>query len=208
MRLTESLMFLETCPSILSELQTGVSKLRILREGAARMKDVNCNSHMVLEDLDVGLASAEDIEGILDVQEENQPEQGGSLSARFTPEWFKQAINSKSLIVARSAKSVIGYVAFTSREAQAHVPIIQAMLKVCSNPGAYLHGPICVAQEFRGRGIASAMFRAQRVYMQQAPVMSFIREDNHSSRKAHIAMGLQEVTMFELCGVRYVVVAG
>lgn len=157
---------------------------------------------------DIGLARAEDIEGILGVQEQNQPEHGGSLSARFKPEWFSQAIESNSLIVARTSNQIAGYVAFTSREAQAHVPIIQAMLKACPNPGAYLHGPICVAQEFRGRGVASAMFRAQRAFMQQAPVMSFIREDNHISRKAHLAMGLQEVAEFELGAVRYVVVAG
>ncbi len=163
---------------------------------------------MAFDDFAVGLASEEDIEGILGVQEENQPEHGGSLSARFTREWFKQAIASKSLIVARSAKFVTGYVAFTPREAQAHVPIIQAMLKAYPNPAAYLHGPICVAREFRGRGIASAMFRAQRAHMQQAPVMSFIRYDNEASRKAHIAMGLQEVAAFELGKVRYVVVAG
>ena len=168
----------------------------------------NYHGTAVLEDLDVGLASDGDIEDILRVQEENQPEQGGSLSARFTQQWFKQAIDNSSLIVARSSSRVIGYVAFTSREAQAHVPIIQAMLKVCPNPGAYLHGPICVAQEFRGRGVASAMFVAQRAHMQHAPVMSFIRENNHASRKAHVAMGLQEVTGFEIGSVRYVVVSG
>lgn len=163
---------------------------------------------MFADVFDIGLARAEDIEGILGVQEQNQPEHGGSLSARFKPEWFSQAIESKSLIVARATKHVVGYVAFTPREAQAHVPIIDAMLKAYPNPGAYLHGPICVAREFRGRGIASAMFRAQRALMQQSPVMSFIREDNHVSRKAHIAMGLQEMAEFELGAVRYVVVAG
>lgn len=161
-----------------------------------------------MNDFEVDLASEQDIDGILGVQEANQPEYGGSLSARFPQEWFKQAVNSKSLIVARSAGRVIGYVAFTPREAQAHVPIIQAMLKVWPNPGAYLHGPVCVAQQFRRFGVASAMFRAQRAHMQQAPVMSFIREDNHASRKAHIAMGLQEVSGFEIGAVRYVVVAG
>ena len=170
--------------------------------------DNHRHNDAVLENLEVALATDADIEGILRVQDANQPEQGGSLSARFTPQWFEQAISNNSLIVARSNSRVIGYVAFTPREAQAHVPIIQAMLKVCPNPGAYLHGPICVAQEFRGRGVASAMFRAQRVHMQQAPVMSFIREDNHASRMAHIAMGLQEVTGFELGAARYVVVSG
>lgn len=161
----------------------------------------------MLLDFNIGLASMVDIDGILSVQEENQPENGGSLSARFSRQWFEQAIASHSIIVARSGGSVAGYVAFTSREAQSHVPIIQAMLNAYPNPGAYLHGPICVGREFRRRGVAAAMFRAQRAHMNHAAVMAFIREDNHASRMTHIGMGLREVGKFEYGAVRYVVVA-
>jgi hypothetical protein len=155
----------------------------------------------------VCLGSMADVDGILSVQEENQPEHGGSLSARFSREWFVQAIANHSIIVARCGDSVAGYVAFTSREAQAHVPIIQAMLNAYPNPGAYLHGPICVGRAFRRRGIAGAMFNAQRQHMNHSAVMAFIREDNQASRMTHVGMGLREVAEFEHNAVRYVVVA-
>lgn len=158
-------------------------------------------------DINIGLASRGDIDGILSVQEESQPENGGSLSASFSRRWFEQAIVRHSIIVARSSESIAGYVAFTSREAQTHVPIIQAMLKAYPNPGAYLHGPICVGRSFRRRGVAAAMFIAQRSHMNHAAVMAFIREDNHASRMTHIGMGLREVGTFEYGSVRYVVVA-
>lgn len=155
----------------------------------------------------VGLATLEDIDGILAVQEENQPEHGGSLSARFSRDWFEKTIADSCIIVARSDERVAGYVAFTPREAQAHVPIIQAMLRAFPSPGAYLHGPICVGNGYLRRGIATAMFKAQREYMQHRDVIAFIREDNHASRQAHIGMGLREAATFEHADVRYVVVA-
>jgi GNAT superfamily N-acetyltransferase len=155
----------------------------------------------------VELATPADIGGILAVQEENQPEHGGSLSARFSPDWFEQAIAGDNIIVARCDGRVAGYVAFTPREAQAHVPIIQAMLRAYPSPGAYLHGPICVGKDFRRRGVATAMFTAQRAHMGQRAVLAFIREDNHASRQAHRGMGLHEAATFEHGDVRYVIVA-
>lgn len=157
-------------------------------------------------DLEIGPAAIADIPGILEVQEQNLPERGGSLSARFPAEWFAQAIAAGSLIVARSAGRVAGYVAFTPRAAQEHVPVIQAMLRAHSNPDAYLHGPICVGADFRGRGIAGAMFAAQREVMNHADVIAFIREDNEPSRRAHAAMGMREVARFERDGSAFVVV--
>ena len=149
----------------------------------------------------------DDVDGILAVQEENQPENGGNLSARFSRDWFAKAIENRSIIVADIDGCIAGYVAFTSREVQSYVPIIQAMLRAYPNPGAYLHGPICVGRKFHRRGLASAMFRAQREQMNHSAVMAFIREDNLASRRAHKGMGLDEVATFEESGARYVVVA-
>jgi predicted GNAT superfamily acetyltransferase len=157
-------------------------------------------------DLIVEAARLNDVDGILEVQEANQTVNGGSLSARLSRDWFEKAVGSQSVIVARIDGRLAGYVAFTSRDAQSHIPIVQAMLEVYPNPGAYLHGPICVAQECRGRGVASAMFRAQRVHMGYSAVMSFIRGDNRASRQAHLGMGFSEVAEFVHDGINYVVV--
>ncbi|KRA23954.1 hypothetical protein ASD65_05610 [Microbacterium sp. Root61] len=156
--------------------------------------------------LDVGLATPADVPGILDVQEENLPENGGSLSARFTPEWFAQAIANETLIVARCDDHIAGYVAFTSRDAQSHVPIIQAMLRAEPHPDAYVHGPICVAKADRRRGVAALLFAAQREVMDHAAVCAFIRQDNEASRAAHRRMGMRETALFEHDGVTYVLV--
>jgi len=157
-------------------------------------------------DLEIGLATIADVPGILEVQEQNLPEHGGSLSARFPAAWFERAIADGALIVARSAGRVAGYVAFTSRAAQEHVPVVQAMLRAHPSPDAYLHGPICVGADFRGRGVAAAMFAAQREAMGHADVIAFIREDNEPSRRAYAAMGMREVARFEHDGSAFVVV--
>lgn len=153
----------------------------------------------------IGLATPEDIPGILEVQEANQEASGGSLSARFSAEWFATAIASEWIIVARDDGRIAGYVAFTPREAQAHIPIIQTMLRSGTNPDAYLHGPICVAEDYRRRGLANGLFAAEREHMNHAAVSTFIREDNAASRAAHVRMGMTQATSFEHDGVRYVV---
>ncbi|HVG50892.1 MAG TPA: GNAT family N-acetyltransferase [Xanthobacteraceae bacterium] len=109
--------------------------------------------------------------------------------------------------MARDHGRVAGYVAFTPRETQAHVPIIQAMLSAFPNPNAYIHGPICVGKHHRRRGVAAAMFKAERAQMQNRDVVAFIREDNHASRTAHLRMGLREAAFFEHGDVKYVVTA-
>lgn len=153
----------------------------------------------------IGLASPLDIAGILEVQEANQEESGGTLSARFSADWFAHAIANGWIIVAKDDGRIAGYVAFTPREAQAHIPIIQTMLRSGTNPDAYLHGPICVAEDYRRRGLANEMFTAERVQMNHAAVSTFIREDNRASREAHLRMGMTQATSFEHDGVRYVV---
>ncbi|KQW04875.1 hypothetical protein ASC66_14295 [Leifsonia sp. Root4] len=153
----------------------------------------------------IGLATAEDIAGILEVQEANQEESGGTLSARFSADWFAQAIANEWIIVARDDGRIAGYVAFTPREAQAHIPIIQTMLRSGTKEDAYLHGPICVAEDYRRQGLANGLFTAEREHMNHAAVCTFIREDNRASLAAHVRMGMTEATSFEHNGVRYVV---
>ena len=152
-------------------------------------------------------AQPEDIDGIVTLQERNMLANGGRLTARFPREWFLHAIEQQWLLVARSGNDVVGYVAFTPQEAQAHIPLIASMLEAYPSPTAYLHGPICVAEEFRRHGISTALIAAHRERMQQAPVLSFIRADNHPSRKAHLAAGMQEVAAFSRDNVDYVIVA-
>jgi len=82
----------------------------------------------------IALATPDDVGGILDLQECNLSENGGSLSVPFSRDWFEAAADDGQVIVARNNGRVAGYLVFCSFEAQAHVPIVQAMLKAGRNP--------------------------------------------------------------------------
>ena len=63
---------------------------------------------MATDDHEITLAMADDIDGILDLQERNQPERGGTLSARLPREWLERAVADMPVIVARRNGRVVG----------------------------------------------------------------------------------------------------
>src|SRR5215470_10315319 len=79
-------------------------------------------------DIVIEVATRDDLPGILDLQERNLTEHGGSLSVRWSAEWFQTAVGEMPIIVARSGERVVGYLVSTPQSAQAQNPIIQAML--------------------------------------------------------------------------------
>jgi len=142
-------------------------------------------------DYEIALATADDIAGILDLQERNLQERGGMLLVRFSYEWFKAALSDMPIIVARRAGRVVGYLVSSSLTSQGHSPPIQAMLKAYPGaPGAYAYGPICVAESERGRGLATALFSALRSRLKGREGITFIRRDNTPSLQAHARMGM------------------
>jgi L-amino acid N-acyltransferase YncA len=163
---------------------------------------------MGVADYEITVAAREDIPGILDLQEQNLLSNGGALSVPFSREWFEAAISDMPIMVARREGRVVGYVVSTPLTAQAHNPIIQAMLRAFpGSPGAYNYGPICVSESERGRGLAGAMFQALRERLPARQGFTFIRRDNTVSVKVHTRMGMREVAEFTQDGVGYVVVA-
>lgn len=153
-------------------------------------------------------ATEADIPGILQLQELNLKSRGGSLSIRFSCKWFQRAVLEMPVIVARCAGQVVGYVVSTPLTAQAHDPIIQAMLRAYpGSVGAYNYGPICVAGGHRGRGLAVSMFEQLRAQLPGREGLTFIRRDNASSIAFHNKMGLRQVAEFTLGDAGYVVVA-
>jgi len=154
---------------------------------------------------DISLARLDDIPDILALQEMNLPDSGGTLSVRLAPDWFQDAILEKWVIVGRRESKVVGYVVGSSIAANAHVAIIQAMLRTFPpRPGCYLYGPICVAERERGKGLASAMFGELRARLSGRPAMLFIRADNAPSLQAHRKMGMQELGTFAHNDIPYI----
>jgi len=155
-------------------------------------------------DYDIALATPDDIPGMLALQDANLPDKGGSLSVRLTEDWFRDTILEKSIVVARCNSKVVGYVMGTSLAANAHIAIIQAMLRAYpASPDCYLYGPICVAKSERGKGLARDLFEELRSLIPGRPAMLFVRADNPSSLQAHRKMGMRELGTFVNEGVRY-----
>jgi L-amino acid N-acyltransferase YncA len=161
-----------------------------------------------VEGYDTRVATADDVPAIVALQDQNLRETGGTLSVRFPEAWFEKAIADMPIVVALRDENLIGYVVSTPIAAQAHVPIVAAMLRVHPGaPGAYLYGPVCVAEAHRGRHVALAMFEYLRAQLPGREGFTFIRADNASSRTAHRRMGIKEVAAFEMEGVGYIVAA-
>jgi L-amino acid N-acyltransferase YncA len=163
---------------------------------------------MAVPGYELAVAGSDDLPAILDLQERNLRERGGALSVRFPVEWFVAAIRGMPLVVAKRGAHVVGYAVSTPIEAQAHDPIVKAMLAAYPpRNGAYIYGPICVTEEHRGKGLAIAMFEELRSQLPGREGFTFIRADNAVSRKVHERMGLREVAQFVRGQVAYVVVA-
>lgn len=153
-------------------------------------------------------AAVGDIPGILDLQECNLRRNGGALSVPLSREWIEDALTKMPVLVARSGGRIVGYVVSSSLADQSDDPVLNGMLRVYpAGPGAYVYGPICVAESERGRGLARALFTALRARLPGRDGFTFIRGDNMVSRAVHARMGLDEAAAFSVAGIDYVVVA-
>src|SRR5215217_2634308 len=136
--------------------------------------------------IEIDVATAEDIPGILALQDPNTIDRGGGLSVRQTADWFKRTMLEMPIIVARRDGKVVGYVLATSLAVKANVAIVQALLRhFPAAADCYLYGPVCVAATERGNGLARAMFAELKSRVPGRPAMTFIRADNAPSLQAH-----------------------
>ena len=158
---------------------------------------------------EIGRAKANDIAGILALQDRNLRKNGGALSVPLSAEWLQAAVmTGMPIVVARRDRQVVGYVVSSALDQQSANPILDAMLRAYPGvPGAYVYGPICVAESERGRGLARAMFETLRAQLPGREGFTFIRADNALSRNVHAAMGMREAASFTVAGTDYVVVA-
>jgi L-amino acid N-acyltransferase YncA len=153
-------------------------------------------------------ATKDDIAGILQLQDANHLDRGGLLSVRFPREWFEARLSDTPVIVARRDGRIVGYLISSSIQAQASAPIVQAMLNAYAHSkNAYIYGPVCVAADERGQGLASALFAGLLARVPDRECFTFIRADNAPSLRAHVKMGMRTVATFTLGDVDYVVVA-
>jgi predicted GNAT superfamily acetyltransferase len=141
--------------------------------------------------IEIGTASERDLDGILALQEANQPERGGSLSARLSRAQLEAMLADLPLLVARRGAAVVGYLLAASKSTVAAVPVIRAMLGAyAGGPAAYVYGPIVVAESERGRGLAQRLFESLKALLPRREGILFIRAGNSASLRAHEKMGV------------------
>ncbi|HKX08252.1 MAG TPA: hypothetical protein VJN67_08655 [Stellaceae bacterium] len=122
---------------------------------------------------------------MLALQEANQPERGGTLSAHLSRAQIAAMLADLPLMVARRGSAIVGYLLAASKPTVAEVPVIRAMLAAyAGKPDAYVYGPIVVAETERGPGARAAALRVAET----APARS--RGDPvHSRRQFRIFAG-------------------
>ena len=158
--------------------------------------------------IDIGRASEGDLDGIVELQAANQTDRGGMLSASMPRFRVAEMMREMPLIVARRDVRIVGFLMAGSREITADVPIINAMLTAYLGASdAYVYGPICVAAEERGNGLAQAMVSELRRLVPAREGILFIRQDNLASLRAHEKMGIKEVGSFVFGGSEFSVLS-
>jgi predicted GNAT superfamily acetyltransferase len=161
-----------------------------------------------MSDLTVDRATEADLDGILDLQAANQLKRGGSLSVEFPRSHVAEVMREMPLIVARRNRRVVGFLMASTRQMNADVPIIRAMLDAYpGTPEAYVYGPVCVSEDERGKGLAQVMFSELRRLVPGREGVLFIRRDNVASLRAHMKMGMREVSGFAFNGIDHVVLS-
>jgi predicted GNAT superfamily acetyltransferase len=143
------------------------------------------------DSIEIGTATERDLDGILALQETNQPERGGTLSAQLSRIQIRAMLADLPLVVARRGGVIVGYLLAASKPTVAEVPVIRAMLAAYpGEPDAYVYGPIVVTAAERGRGLAQQLFESLRARLPDREGILFIRTDNSASLRAHKKMGV------------------
>ena len=162
---------------------------------------------MSIEDIEIGRATLEDLDGILKLAEANHASRGGSLTGTLRREAVRETIDALPIVVARRVGNVIGFL-LAWNKSPSNPPWIQAMLNAYSGASdAYIYGPICVDSRERGRGVAGAMFAELRRLLPGREGILFIRRDNEASLRAHRKLGMSQKAEYVYEGSAFVVLA-
>ena len=153
-------------------------------------------------------ATEDDIDAITSLLQADFPSQGGSLTGEFPREKVVQMAEGGALIiVARRVADGPGVgVLFSAAKDTAQAPAVLAMLEVyAGGPGAYVYGPVCIADTERGQGLLALLYEAMRARNPGGEAVLFIRRDNIGSLRAHQRLGMAEVASYVLDGAQYAV---
>jgi ribosomal protein S18 acetylase RimI-like enzyme len=131
----------------------------------------------------------------------NSDGQGGALLGDWSSDVVRGLIEGGALVIVAYDGARLAGALFTEEKMQAVAPPVIAMLRAWPGSiGAYVYGPVCVAQDFRGRGVLEALYADLVARRSGREAILFIRASNVASLRAHARLGMREVAHFSLGG--------
>lgn len=159
-------------------------------------------------ELIIDRATLADLDGIMTLQADNQPERGGNLAASFNLSQITYMIVHRPVVVARRDHQVVAFLMNSKPEMNQDIPIIAAMFDAYqASSNSYIYGPVCVREDMRGQGLAQAMFNLLRSMEEGREAVLFIRKSNVASIRAHEKMGMKPVASFQFAEEDYLVLS-
>lgn len=144
----------------------------------------------------------------------------GFLSAIFTLEQTRTMAEDLGTMVAFADGHVAGFLCAMRNEFDHGSPVVAKMIesydrmrfedKLLSEYSSYIYGPVCIARDYRRRGLLRGLFEAQKRDLagQFEIGVALIARSNPHSMQAHVAgLGMTEVGEFEVSGNKFATVA-
>jgi len=142
----------------------------------------------------------------------------GFLSAEFSPTQISAIAADLGITVAATGEEMAGFLCAFRREFEHGSPVIAKMLdaydrvrfgdRTLAAFKSYIYGPVCIASEFRGKGLLRGLYDAQLKELagRFEVGVAFVSRDNPHSLSAHTrGLGMTEAGEFECSGNSYVI---
>ena len=156
--------------------------------------------------IEIGLAGADDVDGIAELLAANAPSRGGNLTGEFPRARVARWVAAPMpVVVARDAQGIVGVVFSDERSARAAPPVAAMLRAWPGGANAYVYGPVCLAARARGHGLLGRLYAELRRRLPGREAILFIRRDNAASLRAHARLGMREVASFALDGDAFAV---
>ena len=144
----------------------------------------------------------------------------GFLSAQFSVDQTAQIAKDLGIMVAVLDGRVAGFLCAFRKEFSSGSPVVAEMLRSypqfsfedrsLSSFLSYIYGPVCIAREYRGRGLLRGLYEAQKKDLagRFEIGVAFVSRSNAHSLRAHVnGLGMAEVGDFQVAANRYVALA-
>jgi hypothetical protein len=170
-------------------------------------------------------AQSEDYSAILKLQAANYvgnlaeaERKDGFLSAEFTRDQVVEMSQDLGIMVAIDSGTLAGYLCAFRNDFSHGSLVLSKMFesygrvrfegKSLDSYSSYVYGPVCIARDYRRRGLLRGLYEAQKEDLAGLfeVGVAFVSRNNPHSLNAHIAgLGMTEAGEFELKGNAYVI---